>query len=250
MKKLWIAASICILFCGGIFIYTEWEKKEFVKNLPALPQEFENASQHDLSPAKAENNSTAISKDRQKSEGFIKTKIENEARVEQTSNEDLWQTNQDSHDNNPEPILSLEDLWQINQDSYDGNSEPALSPPMALQDVPVSFTDLSPEEKLEVKYKMLLEQWGDIPEVQTYFELGKKRLRNNLTLEENITRTEAILYLFPSERTEKSLMLMKWQKSQGPDFQFNLNDSELMRELKNMGVKKVERNGLTFYTIE
>ncbi|MDE0427142.1 MAG: hypothetical protein OXN25_19990 [Candidatus Poribacteria bacterium] len=249
MKKLWIAASICILFCGGIFIYTEWEKKEFVKNLPALPQEFENTSQQDLSPAKVENNSTVISKNRQKSDGF-KTKIENEARLEQTSNEDIWQTNQDSYDGNSDPILSLEDIWQTNQDSYDGNSDPILSPPMALQDASVSFTDLSPEEKLEVKYKMLLEQWGNIPEVQTYFELGKKRLHNNLTLEENIVRTEAILYLFPSERTEKSLMLMKWQKSQGPDFQFNLNDPGLMRELKSMGVKKVERNGFTFYTIE
>jgi len=228
MKKLWIAASICILFCGGIFIYTEWDKKEFIKNLPSPPQEIEEPFQHEPSSIKVQDNSRTISENGQKPEG-VEIKTEKETRLEQTSNEDSGQTNQDSHDS---------------------NRDPNLSPPVGLQEPPVSFTDMSPQEQLEVKYKMLLEQWGDIPEVQTYFELGKKRLRNKLTLDENIARTKAILYLFPSERTEKSLMLMKWRKSKGPDFQLNLNDPELMRELKSMGVKKVQIGSHMLYTIE
>lgn len=243
MKKLWIVASVCIVFCSGLFIYTEWDNKRFVKSLRPLPQESEKPFHHEPSSVKVQDNSSTISENRQKPEE-VDIKTGKQTRLEETSNEDIWQTDQDSHDSNYDPNLSLEDIWQTDQDSN-------LSALVEPQNPSVSFADLSREEQLEVKYKMLLEQWGDIPEVQTYYELGKKKLRDkHLTLDEHIARTEAVLYLFPSERTEKSLRLMKWQKSKGPNFQLNLHDPELMRELRSMGVKEVQIGDRTLYTIE
>ena len=126
----------------------------------------------------------------------------------------------------------------------------SLMSPVVDQPVNVSETtrDAIQENKKpkfqEVDTDELLAAVNRIPEqfeyseaATTYAKLEAKRMSGErLTIDENVARLEAMLYLWPNEYTRRSLILQKWLQSKSPNYE---NTAEGIAELKELGIPVV-----------
>ena len=137
----------------------------------------------------------------------------------------------------------------------------SLAPPSPIVNRPVNVlettrevTQASEETKFqEVDTDELLaavnripEQFGYSEASTTYAKLETKRMNGErLTIDENVTLLEAMLYLYPSEATRKSLIFEKWRQSKGPSYdKSNYLSAENIAELKELGIPVVHRGNV------
>ena len=106
----------------------------------------------------------------------------------------------------------------------------------------------------EVDLDKILDAVNRIPETfghseasTTYAKLQTKRMSGEkLTLDENVARLEAQLYLWPNEYTRRSLILQKWKQSKGPSYdRSNGFSDEDIAELRELGIPVVRRGTTT-----
>ena len=188
MRKLIFATFVVVLFCSSVIIYTEWEKKSFLKSLPEPPinmktPEVEQPSRvDDLSPSDASHVVVPARTERQT------TPLQQDPDdYDRRTNDDDRRTNDEVHqDHNPDPSIS-ENL----------------------------ATDEHPMPAQNDMLKSLIERFGDIPQVHTHVEFHQIRSERDLTLDEEIVHLETTLFLFPNEATRKTLVLAKWEKANG-----------------------------------
>ena len=97
------------------------------------------------------------------------------------------------------------------------------------------FQEVDPNELLAAVNR-IPEQFGYSEASTIYAKLETKRMSGEkLTIDENVARLEAMLYLYPDEDTRRSLILRKFEQSKGPDFHprdgFSEEDIAKLREL-------------------
>ncbi len=90
---------------------------------------------------------------------------------------------------------------------------------------------MDPDDLHSAQYNQLLERFGDMPEVHTYMEY----MRNApMTIDEEIAGLEAMNYLFPSGSTRRTLVLLKWMKTNGG---YNAFEQGIpIKELRDLGI--------------
>ena len=85
------------------------------------------------------------------------------------------------------------------------------------------------------------EQFGYSEASTTYAKLETKLMSGEeLTIDERVAYTEAMLYLYPSEITQRSLILYKWFQSKGRDYEYEFSDEDIA-ELKDLGIPVIYR---------
>ena len=95
--------------------------------------------------------------------------------------------------------------------------------------------EVDPAELLDTVNR-ISDQFGYTEAATTYAKLETKRMSGEkLTIDEEVARLEAQLYLYPDEDTRKSLILQRFVQSKGPDFHprdgFSEEDIAKLREL-------------------
>lgn len=101
------------------------------------------------------------------------------------------------------------------------------------------FQEVAPDELLAAVNR-IPKQFGYREAATTYAKLETKRMSGEkLTLDEKVARLEAMLYLYPSETTRRSLILQKWIQSKSPSYEFLYED---IAELKELGIPVVHTN--------
>ena len=104
------------------------------------------------------------------------------------------------------------------------------------------FQEVDTDELLAA-VRRIPEQFGYSEAATTYTKLQAKRLSGEkLTIDENVARLEASLYLYPNEHTRRSLILKKFVQSKGPNFhpRDGFSDEDIA-ELKELGIPVVRR---------
>ena len=104
------------------------------------------------------------------------------------------------------------------------------------------FQEVDTDELLAA-VRRIPEQFGYTEAATTYAKLQAKRMSGErLTIDENVARLEASLYLYPNEHTRRSLILKKFVQSKGPNFQprDGFSDEDIA-ELKELGIPVVRR---------
>lgn len=103
--------------------------------------------------------------------------------------------------------------------------------------------EMSPDEFVSELRRQLPEQFGYSEAVETYVELQEKRFKEGLTIDERVDYLEASLYLYPSEATQKSLILERWVQLKGPNFdpRDGFSDEDIA-ELRELGIPVVHRD--------
>lgn len=202
MRKLMFAAIACVLLACGVFIYSEWAKRDFERKLPQVPK-----------PASQPVDSSDAAQDVAEATPTAPTVVDEHA---------------DGHHIDEEKPA---DAPQV-QDTYDWRTEAAPPHPHTHQADP--WTQLTREEEMkargtwiehpenmdpdeleEAAHLQRLERFGDIPEVHLYHQLMKKLLDGHLALDEHIAFVEVSQFLFPSESHRKTLVWLRWMKSKG-----------------------------------
>ena len=128
---------------------------------------------------------------------------------------------------------------------------PVVDQPVNVSETTIEGTQENKKPKFqEVDTDELLAAIGRIPEqfgyseaATTYARLQAKRLSGErLTIDENVVRLEASLYLYPNEHTRRSLILKKFVQSKGPNFppRDGFSDEDIA-ELKELGIPVVRR---------
>ena len=106
----------------------------------------------------------------------------------------------------------------------------------------LKFQEVAPDELLAAVNR-IPEQFGYSEAATTYAKLETKSMSGEkLTLDEKVASTEAMLYLWPNEYTRRSLILLKWLQSKGPNFppRDGFPDEDIA-ELKDLGISVVYR---------
>ena len=104
------------------------------------------------------------------------------------------------------------------------------------------FQEVDPAELLDAVNR-IPEQFGYSEAATTYAKLEAKRMSGErLTIDENVARLEASLYLYPNEHTRRSLILKKFVQSKGPNFhpRDGFSDKDIA-DLKELGIPVVRR---------
>ena len=102
------------------------------------------------------------------------------------------------------------------------------------------FQEVDPDELLAAVNR-IPEQFGYSEAATTYAKLEAKRMsREELTIDERVALLEAQLYLWPSETTQRSLILLKWFQSKGPSYEYDFSDEDIA-ELKDLGIPVIYR---------
>ncbi len=128
---------------------------------------------------------------------------------------------------------------------------PVVAQPVNVLETTIEGIQENKKPKLqEVDPDELLAAVNRIPEqfryseaATTYAKLQAKRLSGEkLTIDENVARLEASLYLYPNEHTRRSLILKKFVQSKGPNFhpRDGFSDEDIA-ELKKLGIPVVRR---------
>ena len=105
-----------------------------------------------------------------------------------------------------------------------------------------NFQEVDPDELLAAVNR-IPEQFEYSEAATTYAKLEAKRMSGErLTIDENVARLEASLYLYPNEHTRRSLILKKFVQSKGPNFppRDGFSDEDIA-ELKELGIPMVRR---------
>ena len=129
---------------------------------------------------------------------------------------------------------------------------PVVDQPVNVLETTREVTQVSEEPQFqEVDTDELLaavnripEQFGYSEASTTYAKLETKSMSGEkLTLDEKVASTEAMLYLWPNEYTRRSLILLKWLQSKGPNFppRDGFSDEDIA-ELKDLGISVVYRD--------
>ena len=104
------------------------------------------------------------------------------------------------------------------------------------------FQEVDPDELLAAVNRVPA-QFGYTEASITYAKLETKSMSGEkLTPDEKVAYMEASLYLWPNEHTRRSLILLKWVQSKGPNFppRDGFSDEDLA-ELKDLGISVVYR---------
>ncbi len=104
------------------------------------------------------------------------------------------------------------------------------------------FQEVDPDELLAAVNR-IPEQFGYSEAATTYAKLETKRMiGEKLTIDEEVARLEANLYLYPNEHTRRSLILKKFVQSKGPNFhpRDGFSDEDIA-ELKELGIPVIRR---------
>ena len=185
MRKLIFATFVVLLFCSSVIIYTEWDKKRFLKSLPEPPinvkaPEVEQPSRvDDLSSLDAPHVVVQVRTERQTTP------------LQQDPDDYDWRTDDEAHHDH----------------NHDHDHDPWVNKDLANDEPPM------PDQNDMLK--SLIEKFGDIPQVHAHVEFHQIRSERDLTLDEEIAHLEAMLFLFPNEATRKTLVLAKWEKANG-----------------------------------
>ena len=121
-------------------------------------------------------------------------------------------------------------------------SENVLSPPREVIQANggLKFQEVDTDELLAAVNR-IPEQFGYSEASATYAKLETKRMSGEqLTIDEQVAHSEAMLYLWPSEPNRKSLILSKWLQSKGPGSD-DIHSDEAIAELKELGIPVVYR---------
>lgn len=103
---------------------------------------------------------------------------------------------------------------------------------------------MDPEELIAALSK-LPEEFGYSEAAETYAKLEAKRLEEGLTIDEDVARLEAQLYLYPDENTRRSLILQRFVQSKGPNFHPRHGFSEEdIAQLQELGIPVVWRGNM------
>ena len=101
------------------------------------------------------------------------------------------------------------------------------------------FQEVDPDELLDA-VRRIPEQFGYSEASATYAKLETKRMSGEkLTIDEQVARLEAMLYLYPNEHTRRSLILRKFEQSKGPNFHRDGPSNEDIAKLKELGIPVV-----------
>lgn len=197
MKKVFFTA-IGVIVLGTIWVlHLRWDNKRFAESLPKGPSQT-NIEQ----PADTRIQSTIS--ENEHSERPVEVKVlpaptDPSAEVpNDTAHEQPHHS--DSHSNAYSPPLHVE---RIQKDA--GVKQEGGSPP--------SFMDLSVEEMIEHTRQKLIEEHGDIPEIDIYLKLNvplfeaiknqENQVRIQRTPEEHLEYSRVMSVLFPSEKHDK-----------------------------------------------
>ena len=102
------------------------------------------------------------------------------------------------------------------------------------------FQEVDTDELLDAVNR-IPEQFGYSEASTTYAKLETKRMSGEqLTIDEEVARLEAKLYLYPNEATRKSLIVNKWLQSKGPSYD-DVHSDQAIAELKELGIPVVYR---------
>ena len=107
------------------------------------------------------------------------------------------------------------------------------------------FQEVDTDELLAA-VRRIPEQFGYSEASTTYAKLQAKHMSGErLTIDENVARLEASLYLYPNEATRKSLIFERWRQSKGPSYdKSNYLSAENIAELKELGIPVVRRGNV------
>ncbi len=231
MRILIVVITCCVLFGGGLFIYSRIQHHLFPPPLSqtseAVKRPVTQAPEQHATPPRNISETAPTETDTHTADTHA-TPHEIDTTVipntyDDESKDDDWRTAYDGpaeNQHDPDPWGQ----WISQQEKNDSDR------------IHVDELDtVDPDRLVDFIEKQLILQFGDTPVVQTFMEFKRKRLKGvPLTLDEKITYTEAKLHLFPHEKTRVALNVLRWRKRKGPNPQYSEAD---VAELLRMGVK-------------
>lgn len=199
---IFLLLFVCLMV--GWVVYLEIDKKNFIQDLSQQSDLARISSSRTASstveiapPTKADRRQTKASVDNGH-EGTLQEEGPQNASVDETVDSDWWLDDVD---------LDLAGEPAPDALRRSGEFDVRLTTDSAQMDSDDPFG--------EALRKELVERFGDLPQVHTYIDFGKKWREGTLTPDEDIERLEAQMYLFPNESTRKTLFFQRWLKANG-----------------------------------
>jgi len=196
-RLLQVSASVCVLFCIGLAVYLEIDKRNFIKSLPQPPA-VEQQGQ-DVSRTEAAHTH----------KGIVQTQVS--ATKKRPENYD-WQTD-DEHAHSHTGV----DPWAQLSSPDDGT---AGDEPENQYPPPNWSKTRDPELYAEYYRAQLIKQFADVPQIEVLADAlatGKFKLRAQIpmTIDEAIAHAEASYTLWPDEDTLSSIENLHARKASG-----------------------------------
>ena len=227
MKKL-IFLAISLLAIGALWFYVEIDTQNFVDSLGQPPQPMAEPVPESPSTPSASELETMFP-----SEGSEKDDTETEASVDVANEKPKanfnWTTDGDTalEPAQTDPFTDfITDFQAKERDTWIGDPD-----------------EMDPEELHNATYNQLIERFGDIPAVHTVMDYEWKWNNNiEISIEGEIEWLEALMEIFPSESSRKTLAYYKWLYPRGssPEDIGNITASDI-KHLRSMGIS-VETN--------
>ena len=211
MRNLFVLTIAIVVVIIGFAVYTEFNYRQFIEDLPQAPTEKSTRQQNPPSPKLGSQSTEQTAKELKESEIEIP---------------DLQAKTFDTEDNTPKgsTAASLNQKAASPQEPIPDwrNDDDFLQPPSRdpwhQEDMSMKFVDwnkLSQDERLSMVHKSLLKEFGDIPQVRTVIAFDNRPTDLPISIDEAITHTEASLYLWPDEETRQCLVQLKQLKASG-----------------------------------
>ena len=190
---------VVIVFCGAWMLYLRWDTQRFIESLPTAPSRThikqmpqESVSENENSPASPPE---SVSENNEPEDHILPDSAET------PNTPDTRPTDPGAE----EPVLGI-DVEQKNQENLETQEDDGNDRHPAM--------DLTLEQIVENNRRRLIEQHGNIPEVDIYIRHmmpvfkgiteGKQQLTIQRTPEEALEYSRAQAVLFPSEKNLKS----------------------------------------------
>lgn len=204
MKRMLVSLLLFVCLMVGWGIYLEIDKRNFIQS---LSQQLELAG---ISTSSTAPSAVEMIPPTKTDRGQTKARVDN--KHEGTSQEVAAQ-------NASVDEIVDSDQWfdDVNLDLA-GEPVPDASRRSDAFDVGLTTdsAQIEPDDPFgEALRKELVERFGNIPQVHTYIDFGRRWRDGTLTPDEDIERLEAQMYLFPNESTRKTLFFQRWLKANG-----------------------------------
>ena len=197
MKKIFLPATVVIVFCTAWMLYLQWDTERFIESLPKaasrtsgmMPQErtAENENSGTLPPENVSENNEPSAKD-----PALPDFTENLNPPDAIHREMVSRNHDDVYG------LDVKHVTEVKKGTGEGDQN-KRPPVMAL----------SVEQIIENNRRMLIEKHGNIPEIDIYLHYmkpvfegmkeGKRQVRIDRTPEEELEFSRVQSVLFPSE---------------------------------------------------
>ncbi len=165
MKTLMVAASLIFAGLFGLILYTRYDTKEFIENLPQPPTPQREVSAGEKTPTQRE----------VRTPGNQGEQTLEETQSNPHAHGDLHE-HPGSHGHTHPHDLPVESSTVLESDAAQHMEEPVEAPPSGEQLPPgvVAWRDVSPDGIIEIDREAFLAEFGNHPKAHTYLALHRK----------------------------------------------------------------------------